>query len=322
MNPDPARDSAAAPRGAAAQAGVRLEAGDLVAEVVPAIGGALAAFYSAATADAPRRDWLRPATAGALENGTAFDMASFPLVPWCNRIRDGRFEWNRREVRLPPNRSPSPHAIHGIGWERRWSVAARGPAWVELALEDAGEGSWPFPFQAVQRYALEHDGLTIRLALRNTGPGTMPAGIGQHPYLPHRREGAGTRVHADVAAIWLSDADLLPTALSATHPAVEALRRGMDLRRFDLDNNFIGFGHEARVDWPDGSSLRLLGQAPLDFFVLYCPAAKDVFVIEAVSNCTDWLNLRQRFTAAQIGGATLAPGEMLEAVTRFVPARG
>lgn len=321
MNPRPAGGLAAAPREGAAHALVRLEAGGLVAEIAPAIGGALAGFYSAGRPDAPRRDWLRPATADALENGTAFDMASFPLVPWCNRIRDGRFEWNGREVRLPPNRPASPHPIHGIGWERRWDVAARGPAWVELALEETGSGPWPFPFQAVQRYELEGGTLTIRLALRNTGQETMPAGIGHHPYLPHRRDGDGTRVQAHVEAIWLSDVELLPTALSTTHPAVEALRRGMDLRRFDLDNNFIGFGHAARVDWPDGSSLRLLGQAPLDFFVLYCPAAKDVFVIEAVSNCTDWLDLRGRFGAAQTGGATLAPGEMLEAVSRFVPAR-
>jgi aldose 1-epimerase len=320
MNSDPAPDPAA-PAGAGAAARVRLEAGDLVAEVAPAIGGALAAFYSAPRADAPRRDWLRPATPAALEHGTAFDMASFPLVPWCNRIRDGRFPWNGREVRLAPNRPPSPHPIHGIGWERRWSVAARGPAWVELTLGETGLGGWPFPFQAVQRYALEPDGLTIRLSLRNTGAEAMPAGIGHHPYLPHRREGDGTRVQADVAAIWLSDADLLPTALSTTHPAVEALRRGMDLRRFDLDNNFVGFGHEARVEWPDGADLRLVGPAPLDCFVLYCPAAKDVFVIEAVSNCTDWPNLRDRFGAAQTGGATLAPGAMLEAVTRFLPTR-
>jgi CheY-like chemotaxis protein len=114
---------------------------------------------------------------------------------------------------------------------------------------------------------------------------------------------------------------IVMTAFASTDPAVEALRAGMDLRRFDLDNNFVGFGHEARVEWPDGADLRLVGPAPLDCFVLYCPAAKDVFVIEAVSNCTDWPNLRDRFGAAQTGGATLAPGAMLEAVTRFLPTR-
>ena len=32
------------------------------------------------------------------------DAASFPLVPYVNRIRDGRFEFRGREVQIAPNR--------------------------------------------------------------------------------------------------------------------------------------------------------------------------------------------------------------------------
>jgi aldose 1-epimerase len=201
-------------------------------------------------------------------------------------------------------------------------VTGRDAGWIELAFEHDGRGDWPFPFAATQRYALDAEGLAITLALRNTGTESMPAGLGHHPFLPHRREGGGTRLRANVQAIWLADAEVLPTVLSTTHPVLPALRAGTRIDRFVLDNNFTGFGHRARVDWPDGSALELDGEAPLDFFVLYSPADRDVFVIEAVSNCTDWMNLRRgprNEPAAHVGGTGLAPGAVLGSVTRLRP---
>ena len=300
----------------------RIEGGGCVAEVAPTLGGALAAFYSPPTGGRARRDWLRDASAAARAGADAFALASFAMVPWCNRIRDGRFEWNGRTVQLPPNRPGSPHPLHGLGWSRAWQVTARAADRIELAFEHDGHGDWPFAFEARQRYALDDRGLTIALALRNTGPGTMPAGLGHHPFLPHRRDGSGTRLTAHVDAIWLSDAAVLPTTLSRTHPVLAALRAGTRVDRFVLDNNFTGFGHRARVDWPDGSGLVLEGDPPLDFFVLYSPADADIFVIEAVSNATDWMNLSQGPSPepqAHVGGVALARGAPLNAVTRLRP---
>ena len=44
------------------------------------------------------------------------DAASFPLVPYVNRIRGGRFTFRGREVRLAPNMAGDPSPLHGQGW--------------------------------------------------------------------------------------------------------------------------------------------------------------------------------------------------------------
>jgi aldose 1-epimerase len=157
------------------------------------------------------------------------------------------------------------------------------------------------------------------VALRNTGGQPMPAGIGHHPYLPHRREQGGTRVQAGVRAVWETDAECLPTGLVPDHPAVAALRAGARLADWVLDHNFSGFEGAARVSWPDGSGLRLRADPVLGVFVLYSPAARDHFVMEAVSNATDWLNLRAADPRSPAGGTFLAPGEALRAVTLLEP---
>ncbi len=330
MNHKPAAhdaDSGKEPRPAPNQAArLTLRAGRLRAEVAPAIGGSLSAFFSvdaaldgADPAAASRHDWLRPASDAALASGDPLGMASFPMLPWCNRIREGRFQWRGRSVRLAPNFERSPHTIHGLGWRHAWRVGQVGAAQVTLLYSHAGGSEWPFAFEAEQRYALDETGLAIDIALTNTGARTMPAGIGHHPYLPHRREGVGTRVQAVVERMWESDADHMPTGLSASHPAVAALRHGLVLADHALDNNFTGFGHWASVRWPDGRALTLLTGTPLDHFVLYSPSDKEVFCMEAVSNCTDWINLRAQDAALPCGGHALARGQTLRASIRLNP---
>ena len=60
----------------------------------------------------------------------SFAMASFPLLPWCNRIRDGRAQFGGRDIAIAPGHPASPsgkHPLHGIGWLRPWQVAQASP---------------------------------------------------------------------------------------------------------------------------------------------------------------------------------------------------
>ena len=52
--------------------------------------------------------------------------ASFPLVPYVNRIRGGRFTFRGREVRLAPNMAGDPSPLHGQGWLSPWQVERAG----------------------------------------------------------------------------------------------------------------------------------------------------------------------------------------------------
>jgi aldose 1-epimerase len=299
--------------------------GPFSAAIAPDAGGSLASFFSVLPATGETRHWLRPASTDALTHCDPLRMASFPLVPWANRIRHGRFEFDGTEVQLPPNMGNSPHTIHGLGWQAPWQVASRSAEHIGLQMHYQGHGAWPFAFSATQTYRLDAHGLHISLAVRNSGTRRMPADLGHHPYFPHERAGAGTRVSAQVTGMWESDGELLPTRLNLAHPTVAALRSGMPLRDFALDNNFSGFGREARIEWPNGDSLHLHASAPLDYFVVYSPGDQDVFCMEPVSNCTDWLNLRsagQDTAAPTAGGNVLAPGETLQANFRLAPFLG
>lgn len=308
------------PDPATSHALVELAWGESRLVLIPRVGGSIAEFSS--RRHGVVQHWLRPATDAALLAANPLGMASFPLLPWCNRIRGGRSDFGARPLRLAPNYGDSPHTIHGVGWQRPWTVHEQGAAHAVLRLVYApGEPhrdtpDWPYRFDAEQRFTLDtRGGLTVDMTLTNHDKLPMPAGIGHHPYLPRRE---GTRLQTSVTAIWGGDAELLPTTLTRP-PWLDQLGRGLAVADTDLDNNFTGWSRRARVDWPDtGTALQLEADTPLDHFVVYSPPGMDHFCIEPVSNCTDWMNLA-RLGEHRAGGCLLAPGEALHARFRWQP---
>src|SRR5512133_1201997 len=131
---------------------IELNAGALRLQLAPAVGGSIARFDGTWEAGGRqgRVDWLRPATEAALAQRNPLAMASFPLVPFCNRIRNGRASFEGREIRFPPNHpaAPSPHPLHGIGWQRVWNVEQAGPRDATLGLLEPATEAWPWGFAA------------------------------------------------------------------------------------------------------------------------------------------------------------------------------
>ncbi len=300
---------------------VRLAEGPLRVEVAPEIGGSIAGFWSLSESG-ERTDWLRPATASALARREVLGMASFPLVPFCNRIRNGRAQFEGREIRLTPNHpdSAAPHPLHGLGWQRPWRMLARSDTSCELGLYVPSSPDWPWRFSAMQRIELREDALHVRLSVLNEDTAAMPVGLGHHPYFPR---GAGARLTCATAAMWRTDTEVMPVAME-TGGVVDRLRAGVPVDALDLDNNFAGWDRQARIDWPaDGSgsarSLRIAADPVLDHFVVYAPPGADHFCAEPVSQCTDWLNLLDRYGRGPLGGARLAAGEALAVSFRLVP---
>ncbi len=82
---------------------ITLRAGDARLTLAPSVGGAVARYWT--ERDGATWDWLRPAAPSALRDGHAHRTGAFPLVPFSNRIRGGRFTFAGRAVRLPPNRT-------------------------------------------------------------------------------------------------------------------------------------------------------------------------------------------------------------------------
>ncbi len=173
------------------------------------------------------------------------DAASFPLVPYVNRIRGGRFTFRGREVRLAPNMAGDPSPLHGQGWLNPWAVAEADERRAVLGFRhDPGE--WPWAYEARQEFALDERGLSIGLTCRNTSDEPMPCGLGQHPYFPC---GPETELDTQVTHAWTVDEQVLPVdrvVADGRYDLRERLVCGQG-----LDNGFDGWTGEARMSDPE-----------------------------------------------------------------------
>ena len=255
---------------------VTLRAGSLRLDLAPEVGGSIARFGFG------DQDLLRPAPDGANDAG---EMASFPLVPFSNRIRGGRFLCDGREVVLAPNLPGDPSPLHGQGWRAAWQVEKVGEAAATLSfVHEAGE--WPWRYESRQAFVLDAHGLSITLSCRNLSPERMPCALAFHPYFACD---AVTRIETGVTDVWLIDEQVLPTTcVPATGKYGPS--NGPVCGR-GLDHGYEGWSGEAIIDWGRGARLKMT--APCPRFQLYAPATGGVFVAEPVENANTALNRSQ-----------------------------
>ena len=105
------------------------------------------------------------------------------LLPWPNRVRDGRYAFADQALQLALTEPKQHNAIHGLTRWANWSVALEEPARVVLRHRLHAQQGWPFVLDLELEYALAGDGLTVRTSATNRGSKPCPYGAGAHPYL-------------------------------------------------------------------------------------------------------------------------------------------
>ncbi|WP_157664505.1 aldose 1-epimerase [Bordetella genomosp. 9] len=294
---------------------LRLKHADQCVEISPALGGTILNYRWRDVAI------LRP-TDGVPE--TARLTACYPLVPFSNRIANGRMAFHGKVYPIPRTVDYAALPMHGLTWQRPWRVASHDDRRAVLFQDytpEAETPAWPFPFAAEQTFELTGTGLRVTLTVRNTGAAPQPMGVGWHPYFPRTPE---TRVWADVGDMWVNDPANLPVRLA---PPPSALHTGMAVLHTDYDNVFRDFRGRARIAWPErDAAVTMSADATLSHLVVFTPPGKPHLAVEPVSHMTDAFN---RYSAhggkpvpgvdPETGTAVLAPDRTLHATMFLRP---
>jgi aldose 1-epimerase len=105
------------------------------------------------------------------------------LVPWPNRIRNGRYEFAGSLQQLPLTEPERQDAIHGLVRWVNWTTAeqAADRATMEHLLHP--QPGYPHALRLALEYRLDGNGLTVCTTATNVGTTACPFGAGAHPYL-------------------------------------------------------------------------------------------------------------------------------------------
>jgi aldose 1-epimerase len=145
------------------------------------------------------------------------------LIPWPNRIADGRYSFGGRDLHLAVDDPSTGSAIHGLTRSMTWSLRGAGADSCALALELQAHDGYPFHLGLEVTYVLNAAGLNVRLTAVNRGDEACPYGAGAHPYV-HLADGAlidGGLLHAPADATLQTDARGIPTGAEVSVDATE-----------------------------------------------------------------------------------------------------
>ena len=100
-----------------------------------------------------------------------------------NRIRDGRYTWEGKELQLPITEVARGHASHGLVRWAVWELIEHESESVTVGYRLYPQPGWEHPLDLRTTYVLDDSGLVVTTAARNVGPTAAPFGYGAHPYL-------------------------------------------------------------------------------------------------------------------------------------------
>jgi len=200
-----------------------------------------------------------------------------PLIPWPNRLADGRYRFEGEDYQVALTEPAKHNAIHGFLRWRPWTAREREPSRVVMGTRLYPLMGYPFALELSIAYELGVDGLTVTTTAVNLGDEPCPYGCGQHPYLsPGEGLIDDCTVELDAPTRILSDDERqLPTGRQPVDGTPFDFRAPKRLGDARIDYAFTDLGRDAagrawtRLRGGDGSCSELWVDESYPFVELY-----------------------------------------------------
>ncbi|MFK7892993.1 MAG: hypothetical protein AB8B63_19415 [Granulosicoccus sp.] len=234
--------------------------------------------------------------------------ASFHMIPYSNRIRDGNFNFQNQTYQLE---NSAGHAIHGALRNLPWVVIdATSSAFVcEIDSRNHAGVNWPWPIRARITHEINGASLSSTIELENLGNSAMPAGLGWHPYFVRQIGNSQPTLTLPVNSVFPdASGDCLPDGKAVALPGALDFRAPRQLDASQrIDCCFSGLSGSSIIHWREaGIRLAICASEECRFLVLFNPD-KPYFAVEPVSNANDAFNLTSQ--GIDSGTRTVLPGQ-------------
>ena len=199
------------------------------------------------------------------------------LIPWPNRIQDGRYDFDGRSYQLALTEPELSNAIHGLVRWAAWDVREREPHRIVVEHVIHPQPGYPFSLELGVEYSLAEDGLSVRTTATNIGADPCPYGCGAHPYLRLETERVDPLLlRAPGRRVLVSDERDLPVGSEPVDGTDYDFREARTIGATKLDNAFgdlerdgEGRAHVSLADPRTGTSLTLWVDEHYPYLMLF-----------------------------------------------------
>lgn len=161
------------------------------------------------------------------------------LLPWPNRVGDGRYRFGDRDLQLALTEPKHHNAIHGLVRWASWSLEEHTDNSVSLTCRLMAQQGYPWRLDLHALYDVSADGLTVTVTATNLAPTPAPYAVGAHPYLLVGSQGIDhLELTLPAATRLLTDERMLPTSREPVDGTAYDFRVARPLRDTVLDHAF------------------------------------------------------------------------------------
>ncbi|MEV4952558.1 aldose 1-epimerase family protein [Paenarthrobacter nitroguajacolicus] len=198
------------------------------------------------------------------------------LIPWPNRVRDGRWSHDGEDLQLAISEPERGNAIHGLVKYRLHKVVCRSATDLTLQVRIYPSEGYPFPLDVETTYSVSPQGLKVTHALTNKSARPAPAAIGAHPYI---RVGAtpmqDVSLTINAASYVVVDERLNPVGTSPVSGTPMDLSAGPKVGWLHLDTAFLDLTpapdgmYRHLLEAPNGDAVEVWGDANYQYAQVY-----------------------------------------------------
>ena len=169
-----------------------------------------------------------------------------PLIPWPNRLSEGRYEFDGHSYQVPLTEPEKRNALHGFARWMTWRVERRESSRATLGLDLYPRTGYPFALRLEIEYAVSEAGVAVATTAMNAGRARLPYANGFHPYVS-----VGTPAIDDCtleirAATWFpTDDRQIPTGRSPVEGTGYDFRAPRRIGAAVLDTGFTDLARDA-----------------------------------------------------------------------------
>lgn len=185
------------------------------------------------------------------------------LVPWPNRIRDGRYRFDGTDLQLTISEPKFGNASHGLLRFAAYQPIEQTEERLVLGADVVPQTGYPFHLRTRVTFTLQADGLHVAHDIENVGASAAPVALGVHPYLQIGGvDTADLVVQSSGTTTLVLDDRNIPVDEVPVGAGTD-LRDGVRLGDAALDNGYRGMERDAEgrarhtLTAPDGARVEL-----------------------------------------------------------------
>jgi len=231
------------------------------------------------------------------------DAKSVIAIPFCGRVDDAKYTFEKKNHQLYINRPKEGNAIHGLLYNKKFDFVKKEVANDFVSITFSHEikkedfNGYPFHIFVMLTFILEENKLTVMINATNKGNSDAPYGVGWHPYFKFDKE------YSDFALL-IPSHTLLEIKKGTIGIPTGEVYKNKHLPTFDLigdavfDDCFTNLTNlEAYVE-----NVTIFWDKSIDFLQIYTSKDKKSIAIEPMSCAQDAFN-------NHMGLKILKPGE-------------